>query len=184
MSMLSQRLVASPVGRLRLLATDAALVAVYFPDHRRAPVVEARDADRHGVLDLAERELAGYFSGERVVFSTPLAPRGTAFQLAVWHELLAIPLGETRSYADLARAIRRPSASRAVGAANGLNPLSLFVPCHRVVGADGALTGYAGGVECKRWLLDHERRMLGGRAQWAADQKSTICAVPEKSSVS
>lgn len=161
MALLSQRLVASPVGELRLVATAAALIGVYFPHHKRAPALDARDSDRHDVLDLAERELAAYFGGEPVRFSTPLAPVGTAFQRAVWSALLAIPLGETRSYAALARAIGRPTASRAVGAANGLNPLSVFVPCHRVIGAGGALTGYAGGIDSKRWLLDHERRMLG-----------------------
>jgi methylated-DNA-[protein]-cysteine S-methyltransferase len=158
-TMLLQRFVRSPLGRLRLVATEAALVGVYFPCHRRAPTVDARDGGGAGVLALAERELAAYFAGERVRFSTPLAPRGTEFQLTVWAALLAIPLGETRSYAALARAIGRPEAARAVGAANGMNPLSVFVPCHRVVGAGGALTGYAGGVESKRWLLEHESRL-------------------------
>jgi methylated-DNA-[protein]-cysteine S-methyltransferase len=162
--MLSERLVESPLGRLRLVATEAALVGVYFPDHRNAPVIEAREDEGHAVLARAEGELAAYFAGSCARFSTPLAPRGTAFQREVWSALLTIPRGETRAYVDIARAIGRPAASRAVGAASGMNPISLFIPCHRVVGAGGALTGYAGGIESKRWLLDHERRGWQGDA--------------------
>ena len=92
------------------------------------------------------------------MFDVPLAPRGTGFQARVWEQLARIPFGETRSYGELARALGRPSAWRAVGAANGKNPISIVVPCHRVIAASGALTGYAGGVAAKRWLLDHERR--------------------------
>lgn len=164
--MLVQRLLESPLGQLRLVATASALVGVYFPEHRHAPALDARDvageAGRHDVLALAARELEAYFAGRWARFSTPLAPRGTEFQRAVWSALQAIPLGETRSYTDLARAIGRPEAVRAVGAANGMNPLSLFIPCHRVIGADGALTGYAGGIAAKRWLLEHEKRALAG----------------------
>lgn len=155
----------SPLGRLLLVAADEGLVGVYYPEHRRARNTAARDVERHPVLDSARRELAEYFDGARTRFETPLAPRatrgGTEFQHAVWDALLAIPFGETRSYAELARAIGRPNAVRAVGAANGQNPISIFVPCHRVIGADGSLTGYAGGLEGKRWLLAHERRLAG-----------------------
>ena len=150
----------SPVGRLRLVAADLGLVGLYFPEHRRARHLEARDSEQHAVLVQARRELEEYFSG-RTRFDTPLAPPavrgGTEFQHAVWSALRAIPLGETRSYGELARSIARPSAVRAVGAANALNPISIFVPCHRVIGGSGSLTGYAGGLDAKRWLLDHER---------------------------
>jgi methylated-DNA-[protein]-cysteine S-methyltransferase len=150
----------SPLGRLKLVAADEGLTGVYFPDHRREPDLHVRDVERHPVLELARKEIAEYFAQKRTRFETPLAPpsvrRGTDFQHAVWNALLTIPFGETRSYGDLARLIGRPSAVRALGAANGLNPISILVPCHRVVGADGTLTGYAGGIETKRWLLAHE----------------------------
>ncbi len=95
------------------------------------------------------------------MFELPLAPRGSNFQERVWHQLLAIPYGTTRSYGEVARAIGRPSASRAVGTANGANPIAIIVPCHRVIGQNGTLTGYGGGLPIKRWLLDHESRIAG-----------------------
>jgi O-6-methylguanine DNA methyltransferase len=104
-------------------------------------------------------ELAAYFDGRLARFDTPLAPRGTAFQRAIWFALRRIPLGATLSYAALARSIGRPKAVRAAGAANGANPWAIVVPCHRVVGAGGALVGYAGGVARKRWLIEHERNV-------------------------
>jgi methylated-DNA-[protein]-cysteine S-methyltransferase len=150
-----------PLGRIQLVATDDGLMGVYFREHRHMPAFEAREVDGHPVLESAKRELNAYFAGALCSFQTPLAAArqrsGTAFQHEVWNALLAIPYGHTWSYRELARAIGRPTATRAVGAANGLNPLSVFVPCHRVVGADGSLTGYAGGLACKRWLLNHER---------------------------
>jgi methylated-DNA-[protein]-cysteine S-methyltransferase len=150
----------SPFGRLRLVASDQGLVGLYFPEHRRARQHDARDEEHHPVLDSARRELAEYFAAARARFDTPLAPAplraGTEFQHAVWDALRAIPFGETRTYADIARSIGRPSAVRAVGAANALNPISILVPCHRVIGGSGSLTGYAGGIETKRWLLAHE----------------------------
>jgi methylated-DNA-[protein]-cysteine S-methyltransferase len=150
----------SPLGRLRLVAASDGLTGLYYPEHRHGRDPEADDVDHHPVLDLARQELGEYFAGRRIRFETPLAPAsirgGTAFQLQVWNALLAIPFGETRSYGDIARSIGRPNAVRAVGAANGLNPISIFVPCHRVIGGAGALTGYAGGLEAKRWLLELE----------------------------
>jgi methylated-DNA-[protein]-cysteine S-methyltransferase len=157
MTALFQTLAASPLGMLRLLATDAALVGVYFPRHRRVPARVARDVESHDVLELAVRELHEYFLGRRLTFSTPTAVRGTDFQRAVWLALSGIAFGERRSYAELAQSIGRPRAARAVGAANAQNPLSIFVPCHRVVAANGELTGYAGGLAAKRFLLEHER---------------------------
>jgi methylated-DNA-[protein]-cysteine S-methyltransferase len=157
-----QTAIATPLGEIRLVAQDDALVGVYFPQHKNPawPVV-AVDAC-HPVLIQAACELAEYFAGERTVFNTPLAPQGTQFQRAVWQALTGIPYGERRSYAWIATAIGHPQACRAVGAANGRNPLSIFVPCHRAVGADGSLTGYAGGVSAKRWLLEHEQAHLPG----------------------
>jgi len=105
-------------------------------------------------------QLAEYFAGDRRAFDLPVAPRGSEFQELVWRALVEIPFGETRSYGQLARSIGQPTASRAVGAANGRNPIAIIVPCHRVIGATGALTGYAGGMAAKRWLLDHERRFV------------------------
>jgi methylated-DNA-[protein]-cysteine S-methyltransferase len=135
---------ASPIGQL---------VGVYLPDRPAPPGVRRRT----DVLDQAAAQLAEYFAGRRQEFSLALAPPGTGFQRLVWESLLRIPHGETRSYGELARSIGRPSASRAVGAANGANPIPIIVPCHRLIGANGDLTGYGGGLAAKRWLLDHER---------------------------
>jgi methylated-DNA-[protein]-cysteine S-methyltransferase len=143
----------SPVGTLWLSAERDQLVALDLPD-RPAPAVQIGQND---VLVRAAAQLAEYFAGERRVFDLPLVPAGTEFQRAVWHALARIPFGVTCSYGDLARVIGRPSASRAVGAANGANPIAIILPCHRVIGASGALTGYGGGLPMKRWLLDHER---------------------------
>ncbi|MEX2375734.1 MAG: methylated-DNA--[protein]-cysteine S-methyltransferase [Dehalococcoidia bacterium] len=108
----------------------------------------------------ATRQFRAYFAGERSEFDLPLAPNGTPFQRQVWNELARIPVGQTLSYGQVATAIGQPTASRAVGAANGQNPLIIVVPCHRVIGADGSLTGYGAGIERKRWLLNHEARWL------------------------
>lgn len=160
MSPVTETVIPSPVGPLRLVATDAALTGVYFAQHRRAPAPtsspDAAAATQHPVLARAAAELAEYFAGARSAFSVDLAPEGTDFQKAVWSALREIPFGAKVSYAELGRRLGRPSASRAVGSANARNPLSIIVPCHRVVGATGALTGYAGGVDAKAWLLAHE----------------------------
>ena len=150
----------SPVGRLKLVAGDAGLVAILWgnddPDRvRMGAMTEQPD---HAVLAETSRQLGDYFAGRRQRFTVKLDFRGTAFQKQVWAALLAIPFGETRSYGQIAEALGRPSASRAVGAANGRNPISIIAPCHRVVGANGALTGFAGGLAAKTYLLDHERR--------------------------
>ena len=149
----------SPVGRLTLVAEDVGLVAILWEDDDplRVRLGTTQTDPTHAVLAETGRQLDAYFAGTRTMFDLPLAPRGTAFQQAVWRALLAIPFGETRSYAQIARAIGRPTATRAVGAANGRNPISIVAPCHRVVGSGGALTGFAGGLAAKRWLLDHER---------------------------
>jgi methylated-DNA-[protein]-cysteine S-methyltransferase len=142
----------SPLGTLRLLATDDALVGLYLPEQTPPPA----DARRSRVADDTARQLAEYFAGKRRTFDVPVAPRGTGFQERVWNTLLRIPFGTTWTYGQLARAIDRPAASRAVGTANGANPISIIVPCHRVIATSGALTGYAGGLAAKKWLLDHE----------------------------
>jgi methylated-DNA-[protein]-cysteine S-methyltransferase len=151
------RTVPSPVGALRLYAAADHLVGLYLPVQPGPPGPVPPELEPPSeVLARTAAQLAEYFAGDRRAFDLPLAPRGTEFQAGVWRALRAIPHGETRSYGELARSLGRPSASRAVGAANGKNPISIIVPCHRVVGSTGHLTGYAGGVEAKRWLLDHE----------------------------
>lgn len=156
--MLRRAVIASPVGALTLVAEDAGLVAVLWPDDHpgRVPLPPQEEAPAHPLLVTAAAQLGEYFAGTRTAFDLPLAPRGTEFQRAVWSALGAIPFGETRSYADIARALGRPAATRAVGAANGRNPLSIVLPCHRVLGSDGALTGFAGGLATKRYLLGLE----------------------------
>jgi methylated-DNA-[protein]-cysteine S-methyltransferase len=153
------RSIDSPFGPIRLVATDDALVGVYLPVQRPTRPLELEQATSHPVLDRAAGQFQEYFQGERTGFSVPLAQPGTPFQQSVWAALLTIPFGAQRSYTWLAQQVGRPRAVRAVGAANGRNVLPIIVPCHRVVGRDGSLVGYGGGVEVKRWLLEHERFM-------------------------
>jgi methylated-DNA-[protein]-cysteine S-methyltransferase len=155
--MRSHAVVASPVGPLTLVAEDGALAGLYLHEQRHRPDGSAFGARDDAVLPGLREQLAAYFRRELRTFDVPLAVPGTPFQQQVWTALRAVPYGSTCSYAELAAAIGRPSAVRAVGAANGRNPVCLVVPCHRVVGADGSLTGYAGGLERKRWLLALER---------------------------
>jgi methylated-DNA-[protein]-cysteine S-methyltransferase len=147
--------VASPVGELTLVASDKGLAAILWENDnplrvRLSPVVEDK---KHPVLLETERQLKDYFGGRRTSFSLPLDFQGTEFQKKVWAALLTIPFGETRSYAEIAKQIKNPKAVRAVGAANGRNPLSIVAPCHRVVGSNGKLTGFAGGLDVKARLL-------------------------------
>jgi methylated-DNA-[protein]-cysteine S-methyltransferase len=151
----------SPIGPLTIAVDDAGrLTELSFgldgERHRNEPPA---GADRRAAL-AAAAQLREYFAGTRRTFDVPLALRGTEFQRAVWSALVAIPYGETITYAELARRIGRPSAIRAVGAANGANPVPVIVPCHRVIGANGTLTGYGGGIERKQWLLALEGRRL------------------------
>jgi methylated-DNA-[protein]-cysteine S-methyltransferase len=145
----------SPVGTLTLVASGKGLAAVLWPkdDPKRVRLPALRRDDDHPVLRKAEKELTEYFTGRRRRFTVRLDFTGTDFQKQVWRALLEIPFGETRSYGELARKLGRPSAMRAVGAANGRNPISIIAPCHRVIGANGALTGFAGGLKAKRALL-------------------------------
>ena len=152
----------SPVGPLKLVGGDVGLAAVLWHSDkpRRVRLSNLTKDDAHPLLTDAERQLGEYFDGRRKAFDLPHAFAGTPFQIGVWRALLTIPYGETRSYSEIARQIGSPAAVRAVGAANGRNPLSIIAPCHRVIGASGALTGFAGGVEVKRYLLDLERDNL------------------------
>lgn len=143
------RCIETPVGRLTLYSDGLSVCRLEFGG-------DGLCRDDAAVLLQAERELAEYFAGRRRAFSVPLCLRGTPFQTAVWRALTELPYGETASYGEIARRIGRPGAGRAVGMANNRNPLPIFVPCHRVVGADGKLTGYAGGLEIKEFLLELE----------------------------
>ena len=146
----------SAVGKLLLAAEDGALRYVGFELGRHPIWIDddwRRDASAFGAV---RAQLAAYFAGELTQFDLPLAPRGSPFQLGVWQQLRRIPYGVTISYGELARRVGDPSAARAVGAANGRNPLPIIVPCHRVIGADGSLTGFGGGIATKKFLLEHE----------------------------
>jgi methylated-DNA-[protein]-cysteine S-methyltransferase len=157
----------SPVGTLTLVAAPAGLKAIAWPDRDWRHVgLDSADVEPGSspFLDQTERELDEYFAGDRTSFDVPLELEGTDFQLAAWRALAAIPYGETRSYAEQATRIGRPSAVRAVGAANGRNPVSIVLPCHRVVGSDGALRGFGGGLDVKEWLLRHEAANARSRA--------------------
>ena len=155
----------SPLGALVVTSDGDALTSVRFAEHAHmAPLSAGSRQDAHAApLAEAARQLAAYFARELHSFALPLAPRGSEFQRKVWAALAEIPFGATSSYGALARRLGAPNHSRAVGHANARNPLSILVPCHRVVGASGALTGYAGGVWRKRWLLEHEG-VLSGQA--------------------
>lgn len=148
----------SPIGPLQLAAAQGHLKAIHFADQIVAADSAAEDVSvvDARVLAQAARQLGEYFAGQRRNFSLPLAADGTEFQRLVWQALSAIPFGELRSYRDIALVVRRPRAVRAVGAANGRNPLPIVVPCHRVIGSDGSLTGFAGGLAIKRQLLELE----------------------------
>lgn len=148
----------SPVGPLKLVAHEQALVAVMWDheDHRRVRLAQLSEDLEHPILLQAKQQLEEYFSGHRQQFDLPLDFQGTPFQNAVWQALLTIPYGETRSYRDIALQIGNVKAVRAVGAANGKNPISIITPCHRVIGANGSLVGFAGGLDKKQILLHIE----------------------------
>ena len=158
----------TPVGELVLTASDAALTGVYFPTSRRggppthhAEWVESKGEGPVGeILTRTAQQLNDYFAGQRTTFDLPLEALGSAFEHRVWNALRTIPYGTTTTYGDLARRLGDISQSRAVGAANGKNPIPIIVPCHRVIGANGDLTGFGGGLERKRWLLEHEGALM------------------------
>jgi methylated-DNA-[protein]-cysteine S-methyltransferase len=154
------KLMESSVGKLKLVASNKGLVAILWENDspRRVRLAELIEDEKHPVLIETERQLKEYLTGKRKTFSVDLDMRGTRFQKDVWEALLAIPFGETRSYGQLAKQLGNSRATRAVGAANGRNPISIIVPCHRVIGSSGKLTGFAGGLETKAHLLDLEGR--------------------------
>jgi methylated-DNA-[protein]-cysteine S-methyltransferase len=169
--------VASPMGYLLLMSDGRSLTGLYSDTHARIKFEVEADSgfiasgtdsvrfeqnEEAAPFAMAREQLAEYFAGKRSEFSIPLAPKGTEFQSRVWQELCAIPAGRTISYGELARRVGNPNASRAVGLANGRNPISIVIPCHRVIGSDGSMTGYAGGLPKKEFLLNHELNL--GRA--------------------
>lgn len=153
--------IASPVGSLRLMASDKGICAVLFNGGRNKDVrfnAALERKDDHPVLGQAEKQLAEYFAGKRQRFDLPLDMQGTVFQLKAWRELAKIPYGETISYGEQARRVGDANKARAVGTANGRNPICIIVPCHRVIGASGSLTGFTGGLKTKQYLLDLESK--------------------------
>lgn len=158
----------SPIGVLVVTNEGDSITGLYMDSHRHGPINRAGwilDVHREReALNMAREQLDEYFVGTRTTFQLPLAAQGTAVQKEVWWALTQIPYAETRSYGDIARQLGKPKASRAIGAANGRNPISIIVPCHRVIGSDGSLTGFGGGIERKQWLLAHEARVRGAGA--------------------
>lgn len=154
----------SPLGRIELRADDAGLKVVIFLDEGAPEQTEHKP--NHPTLKAAAKQLKEYFAGDRKEFDLPLTPIGTEFQQRVWKELGSIPWGETTSYMKLAETVGNRLTIRAVGGANGKNPIAIIIPCHRVIGADGKLTGYAGGLWRKQWLLEHEGKASQMRMQF------------------
>jgi methylated-DNA-[protein]-cysteine S-methyltransferase len=162
--MLSTTTMPSPVGELTIGASDQGVRSVLWNDGRHPVDGESAGGAserRAAILEQTVMQLDEYFAGIRTEFDLPLDPQGTPFQLSAWRMLRTIPFGHTVSYAHQARTLGGVNKSRAVGAANGKNPIVIIVPCHRVVGSDGSLTGFGGGLDSKAWLLDHERRVSG-----------------------
>lgn len=152
--------VESPVGPLTLAWQEGFITGLHMHDQRHSPPDMGDWEPDESVFGAAVEQLEEYFAGRRTTFDLPMRPAGTEFQHRVWAGLRAIPYGRTISYAELAGRIGNPKACRAVGLANGRNPIGIIVPCHRVIGANGTLVGYGGGLDRKRWLLEHERRNL------------------------
>ena len=153
--------VPSPLGDLLVVRDDGGITGLYLPTGRHASAHRPEWIRDDSAFEDARTQLAEYFAGTRTTFDLPLNPSGTAFQAKVWMALREIPYGETASYGETAQAIGSPTASRAVGLANGQNPISIIVPCHRVIGANGSLTGYGGGLDAKKFLLSHEAAHAG-----------------------
>lgn len=162
----------SPVGDLLLTARDGALTSLHMIGDRSGHSIPDDWREGGEVLDAAGEQLDDYFEGRLQQFNLPIHLIGTPFQLGVWEQLRKIPYGETISYAELARRVGSPSAYRAVGSANGRNPISIIVPCHRVIAAAGTLGGYGGGLDRKLWLLEHEAHVVGREApdSWAIEK--------------
>jgi len=157
--------IATPIGELTLTASDTALTGVYFPSSRHGPPPvlshsQSEAGPAGAILARARQQLAEYFARARMTFDLPLAAEGTEFEQRVWDALRTIPYGATTSYGEIARRLGDAHNARAVGTANGKNPIPIIVPCHRVIGSNGDLTGFGGGIERKRWLLSHEGALL------------------------
>ena len=165
-----------------MVASDTGIAALLWEDDdpRRVRIDRGEQVPDHPLLQEASRQLRAYFSGRLTRFDLPLDFIGTAFQKKIWSALLQIPFGEVRSYGAIAASIGSPSASRAVGAANGRNPISIIAPCHRVIGATGALTGFAGGLKAKRYLLDHEQAVLRKEGKWRTQEDSNLWPLPSE----
>lgn len=156
-------LLESPVGKIAITSNNTEITGIYLEGHSLFSDVTNNNDNYQlnqnlNILQEAETQLQEYFTGKRNDFDLATNPEGTDFQKKIWKELDKIPYGETRSYLDIAKAIKSPTASRAVGMANGKNPISIITPCHRVIGSNGKLTGYASGIEAKKWLLNHEAK--------------------------
>lgn len=157
---MQSKIINSPIGPITLTAEDGAITGLYFDGN--APYIPQNQSDKEtDILNQCEQELAAYFTGNLKKFTVSIRPTGTPFREKVWDALLTIPYGETASYLDMAKHIGNPKAVRAVGGANHNNPISIIVPCHRVIGSNGSLTGYGGGLDAKQWLLDLEIKHKG-----------------------
>lgn len=154
---MNQFLLTTPVGTLQIKASENALLSIEFSDH---PDGDSLSDVSSKIIQQTVSQLEAYFEGNRKTFDLNLSPTGTDFQQRVWRALLEIPYGQTTTYAELSARLEDPKAVRAVGTANGKNPIPIIIPCHRVIGANNNLTGYAGGIERKRWLLQHEGAIL------------------------
>ncbi len=150
----------SPLGQLFVQGDGQFVTGLFLPQHKGWTGPSATWKESDASFTVVREQLTEYFAGERKLFDVPIKPAGTSFQQQVWQQLVRIPFGTTITYAQLARCVDNPAASRAVGNANGRNPISIIVPCHRVIGTSGKLTGYAGGVSKKEWLLNWERRTM------------------------
>lgn len=150
----------TPLGLFEFMATEQGICQAIFCGNEacgdQASSIQQVESRKNDITALCKQQLTEYFAGNRQIFTIPLDPQGTPFQQSVWNCLAKIPFGTVKSYGEIAKLINKPKASQAVGGANGRNPITLIVPCHRVIGGDGSLTGYAGGIERKLWLLHHE----------------------------
>lgn len=165
----------TPLGLLELMATDQGICQVIYCGDKSSSEQKIR-SNVNAMTSQGKQELAEYFSGQRQKFTVPLDAQGTPFQQTVWHCLTQIPFGAVKAYGEIAKIINKPKASQAVGGANGRNPIAIIVPCHRVIGANGSLTGYAGGLERKLWLLNHE----GNNMKQADKERQAINGIHER----
>lgn len=156
------RFIETPLGELLINGDNDVVTGLYFPQHSPAPASNNTQLNEEAFTKAAD-QILDWFAGKRKEFDIPIELRGSEFQRSVWDALRTIPFGQTVSYAQIAQAIERPGAARACGHAIGRNPVSIIVPCHRVIGANGKLTGYAGGMDRKRWMLEHEQQVSAGR---------------------